>query len=185
MQIYSLQKKDEPPALTSTMPIRPYNHTGNPQQVQKKKQSLHKTNWGEKEQKRDVEKKLASQFSTFQQTLAPLPLKKTGIPNASQMYLGSLAPTYALQELRITQPLLFQTKATEIGTSEVNHGYMFPKVHPRKLTCPLRRDYFNRKYIFQRSILRGYVSFLGSNHPDLGSETQKQYLEGLLEMFIP
>ena len=34
-------------------------------------------------------------------------------------------------------------------------------IHPRKLTCPLNRDYFNRKYIFQPSFFRGYVSFQG------------------------
>ena len=35
-----------------------------------------------------------------------------------------------------------------------------PKVvHPGKLTCPLKTDYFNRKYIFQPSIFRGHVSF--------------------------
>ena len=32
-------------------------------------------------------------------------------------------------------------------------------VHPGKLTCPLKRDYFNRKYIFQPSIFRVHVSF--------------------------
>ena len=35
------------------------------------------------------------------------------------------------------------------------------ELHPRKLTCPLKRDYFNRKYIFQPSFFRGYVSFQG------------------------
>ena len=30
-----------------------------------------------------------------------------------------------------------------------------------KLTCPLKRDYFNRKYIFQPAFFRGYVSFQG------------------------
>ena len=34
-------------------------------------------------------------------------------------------------------------------------------IHPGKLTCPLKRDYFNRKYIFQPSVFRGYVSFQG------------------------
>ena len=37
-------------------------------------------------------------------------------------------------------------------------------VHPRKLTCPLKRDYFNRKYIFQPLIFRGYVSFREGTH---------------------
>ena len=35
-------------------------------------------------------------------------------------------------------------------------------VHLRKLTCPLKRDDFNRKYIFQPLIFRGHVSFQGS-----------------------
>ncbi len=32
-------------------------------------------------------------------------------------------------------------------------------LHSWKLTCPLKRDYFNRKYIFQPLIFRGHVSF--------------------------
>ena len=33
---------------------------------------------------------------------------------------------------------------------------------PRKTNeCPVKRDYFNRKYIFQPSFFRGYVSFQG------------------------
>ena len=35
-------------------------------------------------------------------------------------------------------------------------------IHPGKLTCPLKRYNFNRKYIFQPSIFRGHVSFRGS-----------------------
>ena len=35
------------------------------------------------------------------------------------------------------------------------------EVHPGKLTCHLKRNYFNRKYIFQPSFFRGYVSFQG------------------------
>ena len=34
-------------------------------------------------------------------------------------------------------------------------------VHPWKLTCPLKRDYFSREYIFQPLIFRGHVSFQG------------------------
>ena len=37
----------------------------------------------------------------------------------------------------------------------------FQVLHPGKLTCPLKRDYFNRKYIFQPLIFRGHVSFRG------------------------
>ena len=33
------------------------------------------------------------------------------------------------------------------------------RLHPGELTCPLKMDYFNRKYIFQPSIFRGHVSF--------------------------
>jgi len=46
---------------------------------------------------------------------------------------------------------------------------MLPRMiilHPRKLTCPLKRDYFNRKYIFQPLIFRGHVNFPGSNCPE-------------------
>ena len=35
-------------------------------------------------------------------------------------------------------------------------------IHPRKLTCPLKRDYFSREYIFQPLIFRGHVNFQGS-----------------------
>ena len=34
-------------------------------------------------------------------------------------------------------------------------------LHPRKLTCPPKRDYFSREYIFQPLIFRGHVSFPG------------------------
>jgi len=34
-------------------------------------------------------------------------------------------------------------------------------IHPRKLTCPLKRDYFNRKYIFQPSLFRDMLAFRG------------------------
>ena len=39
------------------------------------------------------------------------------------------------------------------------------KIHPWKLTCPLKRDYLNRKCIFQPLIFRGHVGFRGSNFP--------------------
>ena len=35
-------------------------------------------------------------------------------------------------------------------------------IHPSKLTCPQKRDYFSREYIFQPLIFRGHVSFQGS-----------------------
>ena len=39
--------------------------------------------------------------------------------------------------------------------TQIQHGLY----HPSNPTCPLKRDYFNRKYIFQPSIFSGYVSF--------------------------
>ncbi len=36
------------------------------------------------------------------------------------------------------------------------------QLHPPKLTCPLKRDYFSREYIFQPLIFRGHVCFQGS-----------------------
>ena len=47
--------------------------------------------------------------------------------------------------------------------SLVNNG-----IHPRKLTCPLKRDYCSREYIFQPLISRGHVSFQGSKLPSSG-----------------
>ena len=41
-------------------------------------------------------------------------------------------------------------------------------VHSRKLTCPLKRNYFNRKYIFQPLIFRGHsLVFRGVDDNDL------------------
>ena len=42
------------------------------------------------------------------------------------------------------------------------HGSFPGGIHPRKLTWPLKRDYFNRQYIFQPMIFRGHVSFPAS-----------------------
>ena len=37
----------------------------------------------------------------------------------------------------------------------------FPQCTPSRTTeCPLKMDYFNREYIFQPLIFRGYVNFL-------------------------
>ena len=36
------------------------------------------------------------------------------------------------------------------------------QLHPRKLTCPLKRCHFNRKYIFQPLIFRGHLCFPGN-----------------------
>ena len=40
--------------------------------------------------------------------------------------------------------------------SPVDRLVGYSLLHPGKLTCPLKRDYFNRKYIFQPSFFRGY-----------------------------
>ena len=36
------------------------------------------------------------------------------------------------------------------------------QMHPRKITCPLKRNHFSREYLFQPSIFRGHVNFQGS-----------------------
>ena len=46
-------------------------------------------------------------------------------------------------------------------------------VHPRKLTCPLKGDYFFRKYIFQPLIFGGHVRFSGSNMPAMSTCNKK------------
>ncbi len=46
----------------------------------------------------------------------------------------------------------------------VYYIYIYVSIHPRNLTCPIKRDYFNRKYIFQSLIFRGHASFPGSIH---------------------
>ncbi len=46
--------------------------------------------------------------------------------------------------------LYFWVPVTFQGSEVLN----FRWVHSLKLTCPLKRDYFNRKYIFQPSIFR-------------------------------
>ena len=53
-------------------------------------------------------------------------------------------------------------KKHEVRNGEFLAYFFLHKLHPRKLTCPLKRDYFNRKYIFQPLIYRGHVSFPGS-----------------------
>ena len=39
--------------------------------------------------------------------------------------------------------------------------WIFGEVHSLKLACPLKRNYFNRKYIFQPSIFRGELLVSG------------------------
>ena len=54
------------------------------------------------------------------------------------------------------------TKKWPSGRLVLNRSREFFQRHPWKLTCPLKWDYFNRKYIFQPLIFRGHVSFPGS-----------------------
>ena len=67
-------------------------------------------------------------------------------------------------------PVLFQHLNNDdpihwiIQNSLTTRFYILTDIHPGKLTCPLKRDYFNRKYIFQPLIFRGHVSFQGSTH---------------------
>ena len=46
----------------------------------------------------------------------------------------------------------------------INNNIKIYTVHPWKLTYPLKRDYLNRKFIFQPLIFRGHVSFQGSKN---------------------
>ena len=71
-----------------------------------------------------------------------------------------------------TKPSLrLQAEAWDFGNSEMyrqkqgiqpHWNSLNVQIHPWKLTCPLKRDYFNRKYIFQPLIFRGHVSFPGN-----------------------
>ena len=70
----------------------------------------------------------------------------------------------------------YHTEPNRISGGGLNIIYL----HPRKLTCPLKRDYFNRKYIFQPLNLGDMLVFQGviytKNHgvsksPDIQSQT--------------
>ena len=50
--------------------------------------------------------------------------------------------------------------SSDAGLVEFTRENHYLSVHPWKLTCPLKRDYFSREYIFQPLIFRGHVSFL-------------------------
>ena len=54
--------------------------------------------------------------------------------------------------------------ASRDGNCEDPMASYNPYLHPGKLTCPLKRDQLNRKYIFQPLIFRGHVSFRGSKN---------------------
>ena len=49
---------------------------------------------------------------------------------------------------------------------------LYSMLLPWKLTCPPKKDYFSREYIFQPLIFRGHVSFQGCNFQEnLGNWT--------------
>ena len=63
-------------------------------------------------------------------------------------------------EIKRSGFLFWKGKLSGASWAKLPGGY---HLHPRKLTCPLKRDYFNRKYIFQPLIFRGHVSFPDCN----------------------
>ena len=50
----------------------------------------------------------------------------------------------------------------------------FLMLHPRKLTCPLKRTISIGNFIFQPSIFKGYVSFQGVFQLDLAKVTSRR-----------
>ena len=62
-------------------------------------------------------------------------------------------------------------------------------LHPRKLTCPLKRDYFNRKYIFQPLIFRrhslGFSGVQVLKHKHFNPSLPNTSWEGVLGMLPP
>ena len=58
----------------------------------------------------------------------------------------------------------------QVGAENVFDGFL----HPGKLTCPLKRDYFSREYIFPPSIFRGVLVFVGVG----GKNTKRNSLQG-------
>ena len=61
-------------------------------------------------------------------------------------------------------------RIVRVGGAVVNdiihwsHWWYHIELPSRKLTCPRKRDQFNRKYIFQPLIFRGHVSFWGCTY---------------------
>ena len=61
---------------------------------------------------------------------------------------------------------------------------IYHTLQPWKLTCPQKRDYFNRKYIFQPSFFRGYVSFLGGYMKNYPVKTGRFWCSKSLPMLV-
>ena len=73
-------------------------------------------------------------------------------PRPGVALLGLLRP--------LRRPFGPSTGIHKIWQKDIDHLGIF-QLHPRKLTCSLKRDYFSRECIFQPLIFRGHVSFQG------------------------
>ena len=63
--------------------------------------------------------------------------------------------------IRLFNTWLFQWETLNVAEETSQNAISF-RLHPRKLTCPLKRDYFCREYIFQSLIFRGHsLVFMG------------------------
>ena len=83
-----------------------------------------------------------------------------GVPKNStwKIILPKFIPSFALTR-PCPSPRELSLKPGEVETiisSRFSDDY-----HPWKLTCPLKRHYFSKEYIFQPLIFRGHVSFQG------------------------
>ena len=77
--------------------------------------------------------------------------------------------------LDLLDPFGLSTGIHNIWQKDIDHLGIF-QLHPRKLTCSLKRDYFSRECIFQPLIFRGHVSFQGGK---LGVSFAKKNLPSL------
>ena len=60
---------------------------------------------------------------------------------------------------------------------------LFPhRKNKRKRTCPLKRTYFNRKYIFQPLMFRGHVRFPGKQHE---TTVTMEKFQPFVQMYLP
>ena len=76
---------------------------------------------------------------------------------------GSPPPKQKIHDLwLVTFNLFLERENCLFATSCWNCRCPWLKLHPGKLTCLLKRNYFIRKYIFQPLIFRGHVSFAGN-----------------------
>ena len=73
--------------------------------------------------------------------------------------LSHLISSWSVQTAMASHPWSHSRNGRSVGVFHV----CFLCLHPWKLTCPPKRDYFSREYIFQPLIFRGHVSFQGSS----------------------